>query len=75
MAVHVHETCARCYSDTNARARAKTGRLQTFFDGTSESAIRALVRDASVRTYDSLRALCDDVFAEVHRAPHLDVPT
>jgi hypothetical protein len=73
VAVHVHTVAARCYTSTNARERARSGRLQTFFDGVSENVIRALVSDDSVRTYPSLKDLCEDVFADVTRATHLDV--
>lgn len=74
VAVHVHPVAAHCYASTSARERARTGRLQTFAQGTEESVIRALVADESVRTYASFRDLCEDIFAEVERAVHLDVP-
>jgi hypothetical protein len=73
VAVHVHTVAAHCYASTNARERARTGRLQKFFPGIEESDIRALVADEGVQTYASLRDLCEDVFADVERAVHLDV--
>jgi hypothetical protein len=74
VAVHVHSAASRCYANTHARERARSGRLQTFSEGVGEATIRSLVTDETVHTYESLEALREDIFADVERAPHLDVP-